>query len=55
MTTDFDKKLFEKASQFRIWDYADIRVLARIADTSEGCDDLVRLSDQYYDLAHETL
>ena len=53
--TDFDKKLIEKASRFRIWAYSDIDTLISIADTEEARKQLSNIRWELYDLVQETL
>lgn len=53
--TDFDKKLIEKASKFRRWDYRSIDVLISIADTDEGRQQLTNIRWELYDSVQETL
>lgn len=53
--TDFDKKLIEKAQNFRRWDYRDIDVLISIADTEEARKQLNNIRWELYDLVKETL
>lgn len=53
--TDFDKKLIEKASNFRRWDYRNIDVLISIADTEEARKRLTNIRWELYDLVQETL
>lgn len=50
--TDFDKKLVEKADKFRRFDYPDIDVLIRIAETEEARDILrgIRIELKYQTL-----
>lgn len=53
--TDFDKKLIEKANNFRRWDYRNIDVLIAIADTEEARKQLTNIRWELYDLVQETL
>lgn len=53
--TDFDKKLIEKASKFRRWDYRSIDVLISIADTDEARQQLTNIRWELYDSIQETL
>ncbi len=53
--TDFDKKLIEKARNFRRWDYRDIDLLVKIADTDEARKRLVEIRWELYVLVQETL
>jgi hypothetical protein len=53
--TDFDKKLIEKASKFRRWDYRSIDVLISIADTAEAKERLTDIRWELYDSVQETL
>ncbi len=53
--TDFDKKLIEKARNFRHWDYRNIDVLIAIADTEEARKQLINIRWKLYDLVQETL
>lgn len=53
--TDFDKKLIEKASGFRRWDYRNIDVLISIADTEVARKRLTNIRWELYDLVQETL
>lgn len=52
--TDFDKTLIEKADRFARWDYDDIRVLMRLADTDEARERLRRMRSDMIDLCRET-
>ena len=53
--TDFDKHLIEKANKFSHWDYRQIDILIKIADTDEARDRLTRIRWELYDLVQETL
>lgn len=53
--TDFDRKLLEKASGFRRWDYFKIDILLTIADTEECRRRLLELRWELYDSVQETL
>ncbi|MBD5200753.1 MAG: hypothetical protein HDS85_01715 [Bacteroidales bacterium] len=53
--TEFDKKLIEKALHFRRYDYRDISVLMKIADTNEGCKRLNCIQMDLEDLVRETI
>lgn len=53
--TDFDKKLIEKANNFRRWDYRYIDVLISIADTDEAKEQLRNIRWELYDSVQETL
>lgn len=53
--TDFDKKLVEKADKFRRFDYPDIDVLIRIAETKEGRERLRQIALELYHATLETL
>ena len=48
--TDFDKRLIEKARDFKRWDYPDIRLLINLADTPEGRDKLWKIHDHLREL-----
>ena len=53
--TEFDKKLIEKAKNFRRWDYRSIDVLISIADTDEARRALTNIRWELHDLVQETL
>lgn len=53
--TDFDKKLIEKAEKIRRWDYRDIDILFKYADTDEARECLKIIRWELYDLVKETL
>ncbi len=53
--TDFDKKLIEKADKFSRYDYRDIDILIKIADTDEARKRLLDLRWELYDSVQETL
>lgn len=53
--TDFDKKLIEKANEFRRWDYRDVDILIKIADTDEARELLRNIRWELYDSVQETL
>lgn len=53
--TEFDKRLIEKANKFRIWDYQDVNVLSKIADTQEAKDNLESIREDLLDLVKSTI
>lgn len=53
--TDFDKRLIEKAERIRRWDYRDIDILYRYADTDEARKRLTQIRWELYDLVMETI
>jgi len=53
--TDFDKKLIEKAENIRRWDYREIDILIKYADTDEARERLRNLRWELYDSVQETL
>ncbi|MCM1081063.1 MAG: hypothetical protein NC343_04865 [Muribaculum sp.] len=53
--TDFDKKLIEKAQNIRRWDYREIDILIKYADTDEARERLRNLRWDLYDSVQETL
>lgn len=52
---DTDRKLIEKASGFRRWDYRDIDELIAMAQTDEAKDILWSIRCELYDFVQETL
>ncbi|MDE5643919.1 MAG: hypothetical protein K2I56_10570 [Muribaculaceae bacterium] len=52
---DTDKKLIEKASGIRRWDYRDIDELIAMAQTDQARDILTNIRWELYDLVQETL
>lgn len=53
--TDFDKELIKKAENIRRWDYREIDILVKYADTEEARARLYDIRWELYDLAKETL
>ncbi|MBD5371199.1 MAG: hypothetical protein HDR80_08665 [Bacteroides sp.] len=53
--TDFDKRLIEKASGLSRWDYPDIIILMKVADTREAKRQLSVIYSEYIDLVTETI
>lgn len=53
--TDFDKQLIEKAEKIRRWDYREIDILIKYADTDEAKKRLLGIRWELYDSVQETL
>lgn len=53
--TDFDHTLIKKAEKFRPWEYIDIDILMKIADTDEARDELLGIRMLLWELMQETL
>lgn len=53
--TDFDKELIKKAENIRRWDYREIDILVKYADTEEARERLIDLRWELYDSVQETL
>lgn len=53
--TDFDKQLIKKAENIRRWDYREIDILVKYADTEEARRRLTNLRWELYDSVRETI
>lgn len=53
--TEFDKKLIEKAESFSRYDYRDINILIKIAETTEAKRRLIEIQSELYDFVLETI
>lgn len=53
--TEFDKTLIEKARKFSRYNYRQIDILIKIADTEEARKELTEIRWELYDSVQETL